>query len=74
VRWWDPNYFRIYPEKPGEAEGYRSVEAEVKQALAVASDFQDVSVSDPDRWLKVSGIWRDRIDEPRPALVVRGGN
>jgi hypothetical protein len=34
VRWWDPNYYRTYPEEPAEAEGYRSVEAEVKRALA----------------------------------------
>ena len=63
VRWWDPNYYRTYPDETGEAEGYRSVEAEVKRALATSSDFQDVGANDPDRRLKLSGRKRDRIDE-----------
>ena len=49
VRWWNPNYYRTYPDKLGEADGYRSVEAEVKRVLATPSDFQDVRVNDPDR-------------------------
>jgi len=73
VRWWDPHYYRTYPDEPGEAEGYRSVEAEVKRALAVPSDFQDVGANDPDRWLKLSGRTRDRIENSRPAFVVRDG-
>ncbi|HUI22336.1 MAG TPA: type 1 glutamine amidotransferase domain-containing protein [Methylocella sp.] len=74
TRWWDPSYYRTYPDEPGEVEGYRSVEAEVKRALAVSSDFQDVSVTDPDRQLKLSGLRRDRIDDARPAFVVRDRN
>ena len=73
VRWWDPHYYRTYPDEPGEAEGYRSVEAEVKRALAVPSDFQDVGANDPDRWLELSGRTRDRIENSRPAFVVRDG-
>jgi hypothetical protein len=61
-KWWDPDYFRTYPDKPGEAEGYRSVEAEVKRALALPSDFKGVGATDPDRRLKLSGLRRDRID------------
>jgi putative intracellular protease/amidase len=74
VRWWDPNYYRTYPDDAGEAEGYRSVEAEVKRALAMPSDFQDVGAHDPDRRLKLSGRTRDRIENSRPAFVVRDRN
>jgi len=74
VRWWDPNYYRTYPDEPGEADGYRSVEAEVKRALATPSDFQDVGTDDPDRWLKLSGLKRDRINNSRPAFIVQDGN
>ena len=70
----NPNYYRTYPDKLGEADGYRSVEAEVKRALATPSDFQDVRVNDPDRWVKLSGLKRDRIDNARPAFVVRDGH
>ncbi len=73
VRWWDPNYFRTYPDEPGEADGYRSVEAEVKRALATPSDFLNVGADDPDRRLKLSGLKRDRIDNSRPAFIVQDG-
>ena len=34
VRFWDPDYYRTYVEREGEPAGYRSVESEVKRALA----------------------------------------
>jgi putative intracellular protease/amidase len=74
VRWWDPSYYQTYPDQPGESEGYRSVEAEVKRALATPSDFHDVAANDPDRRLKLGGRVRDRIDNSQPAFVVRDGN
>ena len=73
-RFWDPNYYRTYMEEPGEAAGYRSVEAEVTRALASPSDFLDVPADDPERRRKTGGTSRDRFDDARPAFVVRDGN
>ena len=72
-RLWDRNYYRTYPERPGEAAGYRSVQQEVLRALANATDFVDVPASDPDFKRKTSGLSRDTFDDPRPAWVVRDG-
>jgi len=70
ARWWDPTYYRTYPEAPGEPAGLRSVEAEVKRALAAPGDFLDAAADDPDYRLKISGRARDRVDDARPAFVV----
>lgn len=74
VRWWDPTYYSTYPERPGEPEGYRSVQAEVTRALADPADFRDVPADAPDHALKTSGRARDRRDDSRPAFVVEDGN
>ncbi len=74
VRWWDPTYYSTYPDRPGEPEGHRSVQAEVSRALAAPSDFRDVPSDAPDYALKTSGRARDRRDDPRPAFVVEDGN
>ncbi len=73
-RFWDPYYYRTYRELAGEPAGYRGVEAEVTRNLAGPSDFLDVSRAAPDAWRKASGLCRDRVDDPRPAFVVRDGN
>jgi len=73
-RFWDPTYYRTYMEEPGEAPGYRSVQSEVTRALASPSDFLDVAAGDTDARRKTSGTSRDRLDDARPAFVVRDGN
>ena len=42
ARFWDPGYYRTYPDGPGRPAGYMSVEAEVTRALERPEDFQDV--------------------------------
>jgi putative intracellular protease/amidase len=74
VRFWDPNYYRTYPDGPDKPAGWMSVEQEVTRVLAQPGDFRDVPVDDPDRKHKVGGRERDTWDDPRPAFVVRDGN
>ena len=73
-RVWDPGYYRTYLERPGEPAGYRSVEAEVTRALASPGCFLDVPAGTPDRFRKLSGLFRDTAADSRPAWVVRDGN
>ena len=73
VRFWDPGYYRTYPDGAGEPPGHMSVEAEVTRALGRPQDFLDVGVHDPDRRWKVGGRTRDTWDDARPAFVVRDG-
>lgn len=73
-RFWDAGYYRTYAELPGDPAGYRSVEAEVKRALANPGDFLDVPAGSPNAVRKTSGMFRDSSDDQRPAFVVRDGN
>jgi putative intracellular protease/amidase len=73
-RVWDPAYYRTYLEAAGEPEGYRSVEAEVKRALASPDDFKDVPPDSPQQFRQASGLFRDRPDDTRCAFVVEDGN
>jgi putative intracellular protease/amidase len=74
VRCWDPNYYRTYEDKPGEPEGFMSVQQEVMRALARPQDFLDVPAGAPDYRKKTSGMTRDTFDDDRAAFVVRDGN
>jgi putative intracellular protease/amidase len=74
ARFWDPGYYRTYEERPGEPAGFAGVQQEVTRALARAEDFLDVPPQDPDRFRKTSGLFRDRLDDARPAFVVRDGS
>jgi putative intracellular protease/amidase len=74
ARFWDPDYYRTYMESSEEPVGYRSVEMEIKRALAKESDFLDVSRGAADYFAKTNGVARDRLDDPRPAWVVQDGN
>jgi putative intracellular protease/amidase len=74
VRFWDPDYYRTYPDGPGKPAGYMSVQQEVTRALASPEDFLDVPTSAPDYRLKTGGMVRDSFDDDRPAFVVRDGN
>ena len=74
TRFWDPNYYRTYRERPRQAAGYMSVEAEVTRALARPQDFLDVEPGTPDFKLKTSGRARDTFDDESPAFVVRDGS
>jgi len=74
TRFWDPNYYRTYLEKPGQPEGFMSVQQEVTRALADPADFLDVPKTDPDYRRKTSGLRRDSLEDARPAFVVRDRN
>jgi len=73
TRFWDPDYYRTYVEQEGEPAGYRSVESEVKRALAHPDDFLDVASTHPDAARKQSGRHRDTRTDARPAFVVSDG-
>jgi putative intracellular protease/amidase len=73
VRFWEPNYYRTYPDEPGQPAGYNSVQSEVSRLLASPDDFLDVPKSDPDYRIKTDGLHRDRLGDARPAFVVRDG-
>lgn len=74
TRFWDPQYYATYPDGPGEKEGYRSTEAEVKRALASAGDFKDVETGAPHARMKTDGLHRDAPGDDRAAFVVSDGN
>jgi putative intracellular protease/amidase len=74
ARFWDPLYYRTYSEGRDEPAGYRSVEMEVKRALASPADFLDMPRGAPGFLLKTAGIVRDSLNNAKPAWVVRDGN
>jgi putative intracellular protease/amidase len=74
VRFWDPLYYRTYPDRPGEPAGYMSVQSEVTRALARPQDFVDVDPAEPNARVKNDGRHRDRRDDARPAHVVVDGS
>jgi putative intracellular protease/amidase len=74
TRFWDPDYYRTYPERDGQPKGFMSVQQEVTRALARAEDFRDVSKADPNYRRKTSGLARDTLDDETPAFVVRDRN
>jgi putative intracellular protease/amidase len=74
TRFWDPDYYRTYPELAGQPTGYMSVQQEVTRALVRADDFRDVPSDDPYYRRKTSGLVRDTIDDETPAFVVRDRN
>ena len=74
TRFWDPNYYRTYPEQNGQPKGFMSVQQEVTRALARAEDFRDVPKTDPNYRRKASGLARDSMDDETPAFVVRDRN
>jgi putative intracellular protease/amidase len=71
TRFWDPDYYRTYPEADGQPKGFMSVQQEVTRALARTEDFRDVPREDPLFRRKTSGLARDSIDDETPAFVVR---
>ncbi len=73
ARFWDPGYYRTYPDGAGRPIGYMSVQAEVTRALADSADFLDVDPGGPDAAAKSSGRVRDTATDSRPAFVVRDG-
>jgi len=74
ARFWDPEYYRTYRETKSEPFAYWGVEQEIRRALASADDFLDVPDNAEHHFLKSSGMVRDRINDARPAWVVRDGN
>jgi putative intracellular protease/amidase len=74
TRFWDPDYYRTYPDGPGQPAGYMSVQQEVTRALARPDDFLDVPRDAPHYRRKTSGLVRDNDADATPAFVVRDGN
>jgi putative intracellular protease/amidase len=74
LRFWDPDYYRTYPEQNGQPKGFMSVQQEVTRALARPEDFRDVPRDDPDYRRKTSGLERDSDGNTAPAFVVRDRN
>jgi putative intracellular protease/amidase len=74
TRFWDPNYYRTYRERPRQPAGYMSVEGEVTRALAQPQDFLDVEPGTPAFKLKTSGRARDTFHDESPAFVVQDGS
>jgi putative intracellular protease/amidase len=74
TRFWDPDYYRTYSERPGQPGGYMSVQSEVTRALKDPTDFRDVARGTPHWRLKSSGMARDTATDSRPAFVVDDGN
>jgi putative intracellular protease/amidase len=74
TRFWDPDYYRTYPEQAGQPRGYMSVQQEVTRALARAEDFRDVPSDDPHYRRKTSGLVRDTSDDETAAFVVQDRN
>jgi putative intracellular protease/amidase len=74
ARFWDPQYYRTYPDQAGQPKGYMSVQQEVTRALASPADFIDVPEGIPDYRKKTSGLARDSMADERPAWVVCDGN
>lgn len=73
TRFWDPHYYRTYPDGTGQPAGYMSVQQEVIRALADPQDFLDVPASSPDHRRQTSGLSRDRDTDLTPGFVVRDG-
>ena len=74
VRFWEPEYYRTYPDPRDKPTGYMSVQAEVTRALARSEDFIDVDPADPDARIKNDGLHRDGPHNQRPAHVVVDGS
>ena len=74
MRFWDPTYYRTYPEAEGQPTGFMSVQQEVTRSLARTDEFRDVPRSDPYYRRKTSGLQRDSIADATPAFVVRDRN
>jgi putative intracellular protease/amidase len=74
ARFWDRNYYRTYPDRPGFPMGDMGVQAEVTRALATPGDFVDIGADTPQAWRKRSGLFRDRPGDDRAAFVVRDRN
>ena len=73
TRFWDPDYYRTYSDRPTDPVGYMSVQAEVTRALENPGDFQDVPEDSPHRRTQTSGMARDTANDSRPAFVVDDG-
>ena len=73
TRFWDPDYYRTYSERPGDPAGYMSVEAEVTRALEDPNDFCNVPGDSPHHRKQSSGMVRDTATDSRPAFVVDDG-
>jgi putative intracellular protease/amidase len=74
TRFWDPDYYRTYSERPGDPVGHMSVQKEVTRALENPSDFRNVESDSRHRRVQTSGMARDTATDSRPAFVVDDGN
>ncbi len=73
-RFWDRDYYRTYRETREEAEGYWSVESEIKRLLKNPEDYCDVTRRSLHYFRQASGLFRDTENDTRCAFVVVDGN
>lgn len=71
TRFWDPHYYRTYPDGADQPAGYMSVQQEVTRALADPSDFLDVPGDALHHRRQTSGLVRDSDNDDTPAFVIR---
>ena len=74
TRFWDPHYYRTYPDGADQPAGYMSVQQEVTRALAEPNDFLDVPGDAPHHRRQTSGLVRDSDHDDTPAFVIRDRN
>ena len=70
ARFWDPLYYRTYPDPPDQPSGYMGVQAEVTRALESPDQYLDVPQGADDFGAKTDGRHRDTLTDERPAFVV----
>lgn len=74
TRFWDPDYYRTYPDGVGQHAGFMSVQQEVTRALARPDDFLDVPADAAHHGRQTSGLVRDSDTDDTPAFVIRDRN
>lgn len=74
TRFWDPDYYRTYPDGPSQPAGAMSVQQEVTRALARPDDFIDVPRDSLHYRRQTAGLARDSDTDDTPAFVVCDGN
>lgn len=74
VRFWDPNYYRTYPEAADQKLGETSTQAEITRLIGGTEFFHDVPKADPNYSLKTNGIARDTQTNQKCSFVVQDGN
>lgn len=73
-RWWDRDYYRTYTERPGQPEGFMSVQQEVTRALASPDDFVATPPDGAHRLRRTLGLHRDSARDHRAGWALIDGD